>query len=144
MPSQAIGTRQHGILARRRKPIRSVTIVQEFSKESIAELADMQSSRMWTGDSTPDPEQLSSFHRRLLEDARNRIIGLPNRPLLKPQFLVSEVGYNGIPQYSGNLDSFDPFDALLKSKTWVSVQQQPLITYCRKRIIISRMSPNNQ
>ena len=68
MPSQALSTSHHGTLAQRR-PISSVTVVQEFSKESIAELADIQSSRMWSRCSTPDPEPLSSFHRRLLEDS---------------------------------------------------------------------------
>jgi hypothetical protein len=76
MLSQALGTNQHGIPARRRKPISSVTVVQEFSKESIDELADMQSS------STLDSEPLSAFHRRLLENARDSIVGLSNRPVL--------------------------------------------------------------
>jgi hypothetical protein len=137
MPSQALGA-SYGILARRQKPISSLTVVHEFSKEPIAELADMQSSHMWSKYSTLDPEPLSSFHCRLLEDARHSIVGLPNRPILKPTFLGSEVGYNDIPLYSGNLDSFDPFDALPHFKNWVPVRQRPLITYCRKRIITPR------
>ena len=144
MPNQALGTSQHRILAWRRKPISSVTVVQEFSTESIAELADIRSSQMWTRYSHSDPESLNSFHRRLLEDARNSIVGLPNRPVLKPSFLGSEVGYNDILLYLGNLDSFDPFGALPHSKNWVAVQQHPLITYCRKRFILSQMSPNRQ
>jgi hypothetical protein len=143
MPSQALSTSHHGTLAQRR-PISSVTVVQEFSKESIAELADIQSSRMWSRCSTPDPEPLSSFHRRLLEDARNSIIGLPNRPVLKPTSLGCEVGYHGIPLYLGNLGSFDPFDALPHSQNRVLFQQQPLITYCRKRIITPQISPKHQ
>jgi hypothetical protein len=119
-----------------------VTVVQEFSTESIAELADMRSSRMWARYSTTDPEPLGSFHRRLLEDARTSIIGLPNRPVLKPPFLGSKLSYT--PQYPGNLDSFDPFDALPHSKNWVPVQQQPLITYCMERIIIFQISPKRQ
>jgi len=82
---------------------------------------------MWTRNSTADHDPLSSFHRRLLEDARANIVGLPNRPVLKPLFLGSENEQNNIPLYSGILDSFDPFDARPHSKNWVPVQQQPLI-----------------
>lgn len=84
--------------------------------ESIAELTDTQSSRMWTRHSTPDREPLSSFHRRLLEDAHDSIVELPNLPVLRPQFLGSENGYNDFPLFTGSLDSFDPFDALPRSK----------------------------
>jgi hypothetical protein len=93
---------------------------------------------MWTRNSTADHDPLSTFHRRLLEDARASIVGLPNRPVLKPSFLRNEDEHDNIPLYSRILDSFDPFDALPHSKNWVPVQQQPPITYYRKRIIISR------
>jgi hypothetical protein len=131
MPNLAIGINQNGSLARRRKPISSVTVVQEFSTESIAELAVMQSPHIWTSSSTSDPEPLSSFHRRLLEDARDSIVGLPYRPVLKPKFLGSYMESNDVPLHSGILDLFDPFDTLPHSKNWAPFQQ-PLITYCRK------------
>lgn len=130
MPNLAIGINQNGSLARRREPISSVTVVQEFSTESIAELAVMQSPHIWTSSSTSDPELYSSFHRRLLEDARDSIVGLPNRPVLKPKFLGSDMEFNDVPLHSGTLDSFDPFDALPHSSNWTPIQQL-LITYCK-------------
>lgn len=107
-----------------------MTVVQEFSTESIAELAVMQSPHIWTSSSTSDPELYSSFHRRLLEDARDSIVGLPNRPVLKPKFLGSDMEFNDVPLHSGTLDSFDPFDALPHSSNWTPIQQL-LITYCK-------------
>jgi hypothetical protein len=107
-----------------------VTVVQEFSTESITELAGMQSSLIRTSYPMPDHEPLSSFHRRLLEDARESIIGLPNRPVLKPDFLGRDMEFNNIPLHSPTLDSFDPFDVLPHSTSSVPVQQQPLVNYC--------------
>jgi hypothetical protein len=120
-----------GTAARSRKPISSITVVQEFTLESIAELASLSSSRMQTGHVPQDTGQLDAFYYKLLEDARASIVGLPNRPVLAP-LSESDLKFNYLPQYPESLDCFDPFSVLPHASKWVSAQQKPLITYCRR------------
>lgn len=120
---------QPGWTARMRKPIGSIMVVQEFTTESIAELANLNPSHMETG-LAQDPGQLNAFHEKLPEDARASITGLPNRPVLAP-LLNRNANFDNLSRYSGGVDYFDPFSVLPHAKKWVPTQQQPLITYCR-------------